>query len=149
MRDRGRGVLAALMCAGVLVTSACMVVEEPLQGTSSAPASTSGPPSDALDPSDADGGGNPVLTQAIWNESSGEIVASGLVDGTLDTRLECEFEFSGAGKSLTKQTSPEAGPSSLDCGSVYVSVDELGSGTWSVVLVYGSARSEAQEVEVP
>lgn len=85
----------------------------------------------------------------MWNDGSAEVIASGLVDGTVDDSAVCEFEFSRDGDSVTVQTTPESGPSSLDCGSVYVSADELGPGEWSVALVYGSLRSEAQKVEIP
>lgn len=116
--------------------------------SSDAPSSATGTPADSGD-GVAAYGAQPVLTFAAWNAASNEVVASGFVDGTLDAGLECEFEFTGDAGSLTMRTTPEPGPSSLDCGSVYVSVDELGPGGWSVVLVYGTARSEVQRVEVP
>ncbi|GAA1059532.1 hypothetical protein [Agromyces bracchium] len=92
---------------------------------------------------------SPVLTQAVWNEPSNEVIASGLVDGTLDASADCVFEFGLDGRTVTRETVPEPGPSSLDCGSAYVQVDELGPGTWSVRLGYGGTYSNEEKVEVP
>jgi hypothetical protein len=132
----------------------------PSSTTTPSPGSASSPPTGTASPSETGApaestadvtpaGAQPILTSVAWNAASSEVVASGLVDGTLDAGLECEFEFSLGGDSVTNATTPEAGPSSVDCGSVYVPAAELGAGEWSVVLAYGSTRSAAQKVEVP
>lgn len=134
-----------LIGALVLGVSAC-TTPSPTE-TPPTPAATTA--TGAPDPTDAPSAPAPVLTQATWNEPSSELIVSGLVGGTVDANTVCVFRFAHDGVELTRETTPEPGPSSLDCGTVYVPSDELGPGEWTIVLAYGAQRSAEAKVEVP
>jgi len=136
--------------AGVACVAAAMLLTACDIGSAVEPSSptSSSDPAEAT-PTASPAPASPVLTQAAWNEPSNEVIASGLVDGTLDASADCVFEFALDGRTVTRETAPEPGPSSLDCGSAYVQVDELGPGTWTVRLGYGGAYSDDEDVEVP
>ncbi|MRX42897.1 hypothetical protein [Agromyces kandeliae] len=145
--DTGIAVLIGAACLATL--SACGasgVVGEPTPSTEGTGPTASPDPTSASTSAPAV---TPLLTHVEWNEPSGEVIASGLVDGSLDDAVDCAFEFSLAGSTVTRTTAPQPGPSSLDCGSVYVTGDELGPGLWSVSLRYLDVRSDSTTVEVP
>ncbi|GAA1055649.1 hypothetical protein GCM10017608_23030 [Agromyces luteolus] len=142
--------IAVLVAAACLATMAACGVSGPGGGpTPSTPGSVETASPDPTSPPTGAPTATPLLTHVEWNEPSGEVIASGLVDGSLDDAVDCEFEFSIDGAAVSRTATPQPGPSSLDCGSVFVPGDELGPGAWTIVLRYGDARSDEATVEVP
>jgi hypothetical protein len=104
-------------------------------------------------PDDGRAAADVTLTYVAWNEDTGSVEASGYAvpleeDGT------CRLTLTGAG-GRTASAEVDALPdvSSVACGGLQISGDELSSGLWRATLTYESATasgtSAAREVNVP
>lgn len=91
-----------------------------------------------------------VVTYADWDASSKRIQTAGLVTGTGDASGTCTFTASDGSTTKTATSAANASASSVNCAQASL---QVGSGTWSVVLVYAigddSTASESATVEVP
>ena len=97
----------------------------------------------------------PVIVVAAVDVDGQHVTVSGYVAGVIEDGGTCAYVFTSDGKAPVEVTQPAAADrSSTSCGSVHVPVDQLGRGSFDVVLRYasttaGTLASKPTRIEVP
>jgi len=81
------------------------------------------------------------VTYAGWDAGTGEVEVAGFVSGVIEDGGTCRLTAERNGATASAESPGMANASTTSCGSLLLSGDELGAGTWSVVLSYESATS--------
>lgn len=132
----------------------------PVMTSDAGPSTTAGTPAPSSPAADTDSiqSNEPVdaasvqLTFVEWSVDEGAIEAAAFVNGLVESGGTCVLVASAGGGELTGDPQPaEAGPSTTDCGSLSLPIQE--GGTWQVRVTYASATttltSSTAEVVVP
>ncbi len=142
----------------VLVLAGCTAATSPVD-SSSTPVTVPTPSATAKSPGSADSTPaatvEPVIVVAAVDVDGQHVTVSGYVGGIIEDGGTCAFVFTADGKAPVRVTQPSvADRSSTSCGSAHVPVDQLGRGTYGVVLQYeskagGAFASKSTRIEVP
>lgn len=155
MNTRSRALCALAI---VLALTGCTAGTAPVDA--SAPASAVPTPSaTAKSPESADSTPaptvEPVIVVAAVDVDGQHVTVSGYVAGIIEDGGTCAFVFTADGRAPVRVTQPSAADrSSTSCGTAHVPVDQLGRGTYGVVLEYQSTAgstfaSKSTRIEVP
>lgn len=141
--------------------------ETPTAGTGSpsAPEETAEPTEEPAPEEDAEeeepeatdpprpGSADVVLSSAYWDPAEAALLADGYVGSVVEEGGTCTLEVSREGSVVRATAEGLADATTTVCGGLALPGDELGPGTWSVVLRYesdgASGESAPLEVEVP
>ncbi len=99
------------------------------------------------------GSADVVLSSAYWDPAEAALLADGYVGSVVEEGGTCTLEVSREGSFVRATAEGLADATTTVCGGLALPGDELGPGTWSVVLRYesdgASGESAPLEVEVP
>lgn len=152
-RFRALGALAI-----VFVLTGCTVATSPVD-SSTTPVAPSPSATTTKSPGSADSTPaatvEPVIVVAAVDVDGQHVTVSGYVAGVIEDGGTCAFVFTADGRAPVRVTQPSvADRSSTSCGSAHVPVDQLGRGSYGVVLQYetktgGAFASKSTRIEVP
>ncbi len=137
----------------------------PVTGSPSVPEETAEPPEEPAPEEDEaeeepvatdsprPGTADVVLSSAYWDPAEAALLAAGYVGSLVEEGGTCTLEVSREGSVVRATAEGLADATTTVCGGLALPGDELGPGTWSVVLRYesggASGESAPLEVEVP
>lgn len=98
------------------------------------------------------GTGSVRITYADWNPEARVVEAGGILPDVVEVGGVCTLTLSKDGESVTATVEGLPDARSTNCGGLVIA-DTLSAGTWSAVIDYRSARTEASsepaQVQIP
>lgn len=79
-----------------------------------------------------------VATYAFWNDATSALEAAGYAN-TVESAGTCTMTATQGGTSATVSIAASPDASTMACGGLSLGRDQLGSGTWQVVISYASS----------
>jgi hypothetical protein len=99
------------------------------------------------------GAGSVRITYADWNAQSRVVEAGGILPDVVESGGVCTLTLSKDGQTATTTVEGLPDARSTNCGGLVLAGENLSSGTWSAVISYRSARSDASSepttVQIP